>query len=393
MLAATFGMATGYGALAVYVPTIIAPLLLQEFGWSKSSFALVSSLNIVAAIALPFVGRLGDVLGVRRTALIGIIGLPLVFVAYSLMTGPLWQYVVIFVVQGVVCITTTATIYSRVPVQFIERSRGLALAIVASGPALTGAIGGPILNNFVENNGWRAGFHAMAVFCVICGTITMLLLPAEKPAANEPPVRRRARQDYPAIFRSPAFWVLIAAMLLCNLPQVIVLSQLKLVLLDNGVTARGVAVMVSAFAMGTLAGRFLAGLALDRFPAHVVSVIGMGLPSIGLIIIASPLDAPAMLTAAVLCMGFSFGAEGDIAAYLVSRKFPVAVYSSVMGLVTMSMSASSAAGATLLSISLTATGGFDFYLMVCAAAVFAGSLMFLLLPGAPSDAPLREPRG
>lgn len=381
MLAATFGMATGYGALAVYVPTIIAPRLLDEFGWSKSSFALVSSLNILAAITLPFVGRLGDVLGVRRTALIGIIGLPLAYIAFTLMTGPLWQYVAIYVAQTVVCITTTATIYSRIPVQFIERSRGLALAIVASGPALTGAIGGPILNAFVENNGWRAAFYAMAVFCVICGAITMLLLPSEKPAAGTPPPpRRKARDDYPAIFRSPAFWVLVGAMLLCNLPQVIVLSQLKLVLLDNGVTATGVAVMVSAFALGTLAGRFLAGVALDKFPAHVVSVIGMGLPSLGLLVIASPLDAPVLLSAAVLCMGFSFGAEGDIAAYLVSRKFPVAVYSSVMGLVTMAMSVSSAIGAALLSFTLKVTGKFDLFLLVCAAAVFAGSLMFLLLP-------------
>jgi predicted MFS family arabinose efflux permease len=372
-------MATGYGALAIYVPTVIAPLLLAEFGWSRSSFALVSALGISASMCMPFVGRLADVLGVRRTALIGMIGLPLAFVAYSLMTGPLWQYVAIYVFQSVFCITTTATVYSRMPVQYIERARGMALAIVASGPAVTGAIGGPLLNTFVENHGWRAGFHAMAVFSVVAMVITLLLLPSEKRAVGAPPARRRAREDYPVIFRTPAFWVLIAAMLLCNLPQVIMLSQLKLILLDNGVTAKGAAVMLSAFAFGTLAGRFLAGLALDRIPAHLVGLICMGLPSVGLAILASPFDAPTVLTVAVLCIGFAFGAEGDIAAYIVSRKFPVAVYSSVMGLVTMAMSAASATGATLLSITLKATGGFNLYLMICAVSVFLGSLMFLLL--------------
>jgi predicted MFS family arabinose efflux permease len=328
---------------------------------------------------MPFVGRLADVLGVRRTALIGMIGLPLAFVAYSLMTGPLWQYVAIYVFQSVVCITTTATVYSRMPVQYIERARGLALAIVASGPAVTGAIGGPILTAFVESHGWRAGFHAMAVFSIVAMVITLLLLPPEKRAAGAPPPRRRAREDYPVIFHTPAFWVLIGAMLLCNLPQVIMLSQLKLILLDNGVTAKGAAVMLSAFAFGTLAGRFLAGLALDKIPAHLVGLICMGLPSVGLAILASPFDAPTVLTVAVLCIGFAFGAEGDIAAYIVSRKFPVAVYSSVMGLVTMAMSAASATGATLLSITLKATGGFNLYLMICAVSVFLGSLMFLLL--------------
>jgi predicted MFS family arabinose efflux permease len=377
-------MATGYGALAIYVPTVIAPLLLTEFGWSKSEFALVNALGIIASMCMPFVGRLADVLGVRRTALIGMISLPLAYGAYTFMTGPIWQYLAIYVFQCVVSIATTATVYSRIPVQFIERARGLALAIVASGPAVTGAIGGPILNTFVENHGWRAGFYAMTVFCLVCMAITMALLPSEKRAAGAPPPpRRRAREDYPAIFRTPAFWVVIGAMLLCNLPQVIMLSQLKLILLDNGVTAKGTAVMLSAMAFGTLAGRFFAGLALDRFPAHLVGLICMGLPSVGLLIIASPLDAPAVLTLATLCIGFSFGAEGDIAAYIVSRKFPVAVYSSVMGLVTMAMSAASATGATLLSITLTATGGFNLYLVICAASVFLGSLMFLLLATGP----------
>ena len=95
-----------------------------------------------------------------------------------------------------------------------------------------------------------------------------------------------------------------------------------------------------------------------------------------------------VLTAAVLCIGFSFGAEGDIAAYIVSRKFPVAVYSSVMGLVTMAMSAASATGATLLSITLDATGGFNLYLVICAVSVFTGGNVVVSSGGVLDDATL-----
>jgi len=35
-----------------------------------------------------------------------------------------------------------------------------------------------------------------------------------------------------------AFWILVVSMLLCNLPQVIMLTQLKPLLLDNGVAGR-----------------------------------------------------------------------------------------------------------------------------------------------------------
>jgi MFS family permease len=374
-------MATGYGALALYTPSVIAPHLLREFGWSKSAFALLGTISLTTAFIIPFVGRITDVLGVRRTAFIGIVSLPASFMAYALMTGPMWQYVLVYVLQTIFCITTTATVYSRIAVQYSEKARGLSLAIVASGPALTGAILGPALNTFIEAQGWRSTYHALAALTLVTGIITLLLLPreAKKAEGEAVPPKRRARDDYPLILRSPAFWVIIAAMLLCNLPQVLALSQLKILLLDNGVSAQGASVMLSAFAIGVLVGRFLAGLALDKWPAHIVGLVGMGLPSIGLVLIASSIDTPAVLTFAVLLLGFSFGAEGDIVAYIVARKFGVAIYSSVLGLATMAMSISSSSGAALLSLTLQQTGGFETFLLICAGAVFTGALSFLLL--------------
>ncbi|MFA7588371.1 MAG: MFS transporter [Novosphingobium sp.] len=387
LLAATFGLGTGYAALSVYTPSVIAPHLLEEFGWSKSEFAALGVLSLVVAFCIPFAGRLADVLGTRLAAAVGIVALPLSFVAYGQMTGPLWQYVVIYLFQNVFCITTTATIYTRVAVQYTQRARGLSLAIVASGPAVTGAILGPLLNGFIEAQGWRATYHLLTGFAVVCGILTLLLLPPERRATGAVAApRRRAREDYPAIFRTPVFWVIIAAMLLVNLPQVLALSQMKLLLLDNNVTGDAISLILSAFAVGVLAGRFIAGLALDRLPAHVVGLLCLGLPGMGLLLIASGYDSVPVLTFAVLCIGFAFGGEGDIVAYIVSHRFPVAIYSSVMGLVTTAISISASVGAVLLSVTLDRTGRFDPFLIGCAAAVFVGSLMFLLLRDKPHDA-------
>jgi hypothetical protein len=104
----------------------------------------------------------------------------------------------------------------------------------------------------------------------------------------------------------------------------------------------------------------------------------MGLPAIGLLLIASSLDSPAVLTFAALCFGFSFGSEGDIVGYLVARNFALGVYGSVAGLMTLAMSIAAASGAALLSVTLTSTGGFDFFLVTCAVTVLLGS--FMLLP-------------
>lgn len=380
LLAATIGMGSGMSVVGVITSTI-APSLVSDTGWSKADFAMVGSLALITSFAFPFIGRIADVIGVRLTALIGQVTLPLVYLAYSMMSGDFGVYLIIFAIQSFICVTTTATVYTRLAVQYVRNARGLALAIVASGPAVTGIILAPILNSYVETHGWRESYQAMALFAAVAGLITFLLIPKERPRAG--PVtavpKRRAREDYPVIFRTPAFWILVAAMLLCNLPQTILLVQLKMLLLDNGVTGSGAAVMLSTLSVGMLAGRFVTGVALDRFKPQIVSFVTLGLPSIGLFVIASSFDAPSVLTAAVFCLGFAFGAEGDIVAFLVARHFSVEIYSSVLGLLTAVMSFSTAAGAALLSFTLARTGGFELYLVIVGTAVLAGAASLLLL--------------
>ena len=374
-------MATGMSTAGT-VTTAIAPTLIKDNGWAQSDFALVGSVALLTALAFPFIGRLADVLGVRKTALIGMVALPLVYFAFSVMSGDLSGYVAIFAVQSVLCVTTTATVYTRLVVQHIEKARGLALAIAASGPAISGAIGAPILNAYVEANGWRDSYTALTIFAVVMGVITFLLIPPEKKKAastTTTPVKRRARDDYPAIFRTPAFWFLLGAMLLCNLPATIMLAQLKLLLLANGVGGTTAGPMMAALSIGMLVGRFIAGVSLDRFQAHIVSFLTLGLPSIGLFLFASALDTTAVLTFAVFCIGFSFGAEGDIVGFLVARHFGVKVYSSVMGLLTFAMSFSTAAGAALLGLTMAWTGTYNLYLVISGIGVLIGAVLLLLL--------------
>jgi MFS family permease len=218
-LAAAFvGLGSGF-SLTMYTTSIMAPHLLGEFGWSKSEFALVGSLSLLMIPILPLIGRLADVLGARRTAFIGILSLPLCFVAYSMMKGDIRTYIGLFLAQSMLCVTTTATVYTRIVVQYIKNARGLALAVVASGPALTGAIGGPLLNNFVEAHGWRAGYLALMVFSVVAGVLTLLLMPPDRRGDGRvKPVKARSiKEDYPEIIANPAFWLMLAAMLLCNI--------------------------------------------------------------------------------------------------------------------------------------------------------------------------------
>jgi MFS family permease len=389
ILAAFIGMGCGMSVVGVITSTIV-PTLLADTGWAQADFAKVGSFALIMALVFPFIGRLTDLLGVRWTALIGQIVLPLCYLAYSQMDGKLSTYIMIFAVQSLICVTTTATVYSRLAVQYVEKARGLALAIVVSGAAVFGALIGPLLNKYLEGgrflildfepHGWREAFVAIAIFTAIAGLITFLLIPADSAPRVKGAPKRKAREDYPVIFRSTAFWLLLAAMALCNLPQTLLQVQLKNMILDNGIAGKDVGLMLLAPQIGMLAGRFLTGIALDRFQPYLVSFITLALPSLGLFVVASSFDTPAILTAAVFFIGFAYGAEGDLVAFLVAKKFGVAIYSSVMGLLTAVMSISTASGALLLGVTMEGNGGhFDNFLWITGTAVLIGATFLLLL--------------
>jgi MFS family permease len=369
--------------MASYVMGIMAPYLIGEFGWPKSQFALISGLGLVSVIVFPVVGRLTDLVGVRRAAMVGAVSAPLLFLA-STQLHDLRTYAILYSLQCFLLVTTTPPVYCRAVVQHIKHARGLALGIAISGPALTVAIGGPILNNFVAGHGWRAGYWTLAAFTAITGVAAMLLLPAARRKDEPKKVRpRAAKEDYRKIFHTRAFWIIFFAVLLCTMPQSVMMTQLSLVLAANGAAGAAASAIISVFATGMLLGRFLCGMALDRFSSRIVAALGQCLSAVGLFIFASGLNARPMLMLAAGLFGLTAGAEGDVIAYLVVRNFGVRIYSSVAGMIAATVAISAVIGFVLLSVMLKAFGHFAPFLTLVGVLVLIGSSLFLLLSANP----------
>lgn len=181
------------------------------------------------------------------------------------------------------------------------------------------------------------------------------------------------------ILSTPAFWIMLGALFLVNLPFSLATSQLKLVVLDQGLSDVTAAWLVSVFAIGSIAGRLITGAALDYLKPHIIAAIGFGLPFIGLLLLASDFNTIPAVTFAILLIGVSFGGEGDIVPYLVTRYFGIAVYSTVLGLLSAAIGSAMAAGNGILALTLGDGGGFTTYLLIAAGGSFLGSGMFLLL--------------
>jgi MFS family permease len=362
--------------------SIFAPYLIQEFGWSRSQWAMLGLVQMAVVVSIPICGRLTDLYGVRRVAAVGAFSYPLFLLAIAAMNGGIGLYLGIYIAQTLICSTTTATVYSRVVAAAYKAHRGLALAIAGSAPPLIGALLSWPMTGFVADHGWRTGYVVVAAICAICAVATFALLGSGDGAHYAkagPAAAKRSPADYRAILANPVFWIMFVALFLVNLPFALAASQLKLVVLDQGLPDATAATMVSAFAIASIVGRLVSGLALDRMPAHIVAAVGFVLPVIGLLMLASPYDSPTAVLVGISLIGLSFGAEADVIPYLVGRYFGIAIFSTVLGLLTAAMGGAMASGNVLIAAVLKSTDSFDPYLVTAAVTAFIGSILFLLL--------------
>lgn len=380
LLAASLGVGTAL-SFNTYLLSIFAPYMIKDFGWSLSQWAMTGLVQFAVMLSIPIAGRLTDLYGVRAVASVGAFTYPLFLLAIAATNGNIYLYLAIYLAQTLVCSTTTMTVYSRVVAGAYSVRRGLALGICGSAPPLLGAVASLPMSAFVADHGWRAGYVAVALFCMACSVAMFLLLKGGDAAREAKPSRpaESRRGDYRAILTSPVFWILVVALFLVNTPFAIATAQLKLVALGQGMSDAAAALMVSAFAISSIIGRVVSGAALDKLPAHVIAALAFFLPVIGLTLLASPYDSTEVVMLGLILIGISFGGEGDVIPYIVTRYFSIEIYGSVLGLLTAAMGAAMATGTAMLTATLARSNDYQLYFMVAATTAAIGSAMFLLL--------------
>lgn len=377
---ATIGLSSGFTALA-FTNSIMGPHLIRAFGWSQADFALLGVTGMIGLIALPMAGRLVDIFGVRRTAAIGFIAGPVSFIVMSRMSGDFGFYMALVMIQTLLCMTTTATVFTRAVVEHTKKARGLALAIAASGPALALAVLGPMLNNYVASHGWRNGFIALAIYIALGGILSLWFVPPSKPKLAPHSSRsKNTKQAYLTLAVIPTFWLMLAAIIMSNVSQFMTNSQLGVVLQSYDASTKQISGMISLFAIGVLAGRFVCGFALDRLPTPLVATLVMAIPPIGQFLIAADLHNTVVLSGAVLLLGLSYGGEGDLISYIVARYFGIEIFGTVMGIMVAAITLGSTGGAFLLRVTLQHTNGYGTFLVTSGLVALVGSLLFLILP-------------
>ena len=101
LVGAFLGMGSAL-SLNAYILSIFAPYFIEEFGWTRSQWAMLGVVQILVMICLPIAGRLADLYGVRRVAAVGALTYPVFLIAITMMDGSIHTYLAIYIIQTII---------------------------------------------------------------------------------------------------------------------------------------------------------------------------------------------------------------------------------------------------------------------------------------------------
>jgi MFS family permease len=170
------------GGVGMYAVSVVLPQIQAEFGVARSDASMPYTLTMIGfGLGGILMGRLADRHGIVPPLVLGGACLGAGFIAAG-MAGTLWMF---NLAQGLLIglLGTSATFAPLVADAslWFTRRRGIAIAIVISGNYLAGAVWPPVMQHFIDSNGWRQTYVGIGVFCLIAIPLLALFLRRRPP--------------------------------------------------------------------------------------------------------------------------------------------------------------------------------------------------------------------
>ena len=301
LLLVSFGMG-GMMSLSVSLKDLSA-----EFDWPRSVPSLAYAFFMLGiGSAGVIMGRWMDRAGIGPPLLVAALIIPSAALTVAHVTTA-WQLYIVYGVMfgflgtGVlfICLLTNAT-------RWFKRNRGLAVALVASGQSVGGAIWPRLIEFGNAEIGWRAtftvfGFGAFLVMLPLVFVINRK--PPVEPATASGALRGNGgitlRDNLPQI-------VLCAAILCCCVTMAMPLLHMAAHVSDVGYTLRRGAEVLSFILIASFVGRIGMGWLTDRIGALKSMLLGSVLQAIGTAVFVVT-DSLSGIYAGAIFFGLGFG--------------------------------------------------------------------------------------
>src|SRR6516164_4358987 len=198
-LAASLALST-IGGVGLWSAVIVLPTIEAEFGVGRGGASLPYTATMVGfAAGGVLMGRWADRVGIKLPLILGTLMLGVGF-ALAAVTQNYWEFVLAqaLLIGMLGSSVTFGPLVADVSLWFL-RKRGIAVAIVASGNYLAGAIWPFVLQRAIGTVGWRHAYMGVGAFCIL--TMLPLALLLRRRAATED--RRGYARKGEALIRPP----------------------------------------------------------------------------------------------------------------------------------------------------------------------------------------------
>ncbi len=327
-------LGSGFGMpLFYYVFNLFVKAMTTEFHVTRGAMSNVQAMIVAGALVAPFIGRVLDRRGFRMVFAVAALTIIANYAFLALWVSNLWQFAIAAFVFGVAGIGVGPLAFTRPINAWFWHSRGLALGAAAIFVTITTLFVAPTLAWLISEQGWRSGYWALAALFALVGLPCAMLLVRNAPPDGTagPPVAATVTSDDNGFMRERDFVLMILAMICMSVPGAGLVSANSLLVQDEGFSPTLAAWGVSAYAVGQLFGRIIAGWFLDRVDPRRVAFVFTFIPAIGLVLLAA-LKLPFIFTIlAVAMVGVQQGAEIDLFAYFVSRRYGLVRYGRIYG--------------------------------------------------------------
>jgi len=340
------GMGFSIYLLGLFIKPMAESLAVSpgKMGWGMGIFYLVNSL------VGPVIGHWIDQGKARLIFTVGALLFSSSFFLFS-VTNNAWLAVIIcilFFAPGVCMISVLPC--SAIIVNWFHRRQGLALGIAAIGISLGGFLMPPIVGYLMGSYGWRTAMQLLGGFVFFVLTPLAWLVVVAKPAdlGQQPDgvptqvtsviLKQPSTNpvDVKSLVKNRTFWLLTLTVGLLSIGSILMVTFIVPYAQESGLDATQSALLVSAFAASSLAGKFLLGWLSDIYSKRSVMILLQGIATVGWLPMLLVHNINALLVSVVL-VGFAVGGLTPIWAALIAQYFGPLAFGRVKGLMTLAM--------------------------------------------------------
>ena len=308
-----------------WIAVVALKAIAAETGGARSIPSFASSLAwFGAGLGGIGMGWLADRYGVRWTVMFGatMIGVGLAISVYGqeLLGKAVALYVGHGVFMGLVGNAgLNAPLYVYVS-RWFDRRRGSALALIASGQYIAGALWPPIFERLIDGYGWRQTMLMFAVLQVAIIVPLAFVFLKRPPEVPHPPVAVTAGAAKPTVLGWPpnlVFGLLMVAAYCCCVPMSMPQGHLVALCTDLGILPSHGAAMLSVLLGTAFFSRQAWGWISDRIGGLMTVLIGSVWQFLAVVALTLTQDEIGLFTVSAL---FGLGFSGIIPAYALTAR-------------------------------------------------------------------------